>query len=54
MEDIREKVILVGVDIGVADDYDVCMQELKSLAEACHMQVVGILTQWKNCGNWQK
>ena len=51
MEDIREKVILVGVDTGVADDYDVCMQELKSLAEACHMQVVGILTQKMEAAN---
>ncbi len=44
-EIIREKVYLAGVDTGMEEDYEVCMEELKSLAEACNMQVVGFLIQ---------
>lgn len=45
MEDRKEKVLLAGVDTGSEDDYESCMQEFKKLAEACNMQVVGMLTQ---------
>ena len=54
-EDIEEinftKVLLVGVDTGMETeegirlDFERSMQELKSLAEAAHKQVVGIITQ---------
>ena len=44
-EQSREKVFLVGVDTGAEEDYDVCMEELANLAEACLMQVVGFMTQ---------
>ena len=45
MEEIRERAILVGVDTGEEVDFDRMMEELKSLAEACNMEVVGIITQ---------
>ena len=41
----RQKVLLVGVDTGEEEDFERSMEELKSLAEACNMQVVGIITQ---------
>lgn len=41
----REKVILVGVDTGEEDDFSRTMEELGNLAEACMMQVVGIVVQ---------
>ncbi|MCH5275988.1 MAG: GTPase HflX [Lachnospiraceae bacterium] len=40
-----ERVLLVGVDTGEEEDFEASMKELKSLAEACNMQVVGIMTQ---------
>ncbi len=40
-----EKVILVGVDTGEEDDFSRSMEELGSLAEACMMQVVGVVVQ---------
>lgn len=39
------KVLLVGVDTGEETDFDRSVAELKSLAEACEKQVVGIITQ---------
>lgn len=39
------KVLLVGVDTGEEEDFDRSMDELKSLAEACELTVVGIITQ---------
>ncbi len=39
------KVLLVGVDTGEEEDFEGSMQELASLAEACMMQVVGLITQ---------
>ncbi len=39
------KVLLVGVDTGEEEDFEGSMQELASLAEACMMKVVGIITQ---------
>lgn len=43
-EIVRERVLLVGVNIG-QEDFEHSMDELKSLAEACHMEVVGMITQ---------
>ncbi len=40
-----EKVLLVGVNTGTEEDFEACMQELESLAEACMMETVGIVTQ---------
>jgi GTP-binding protein HflX len=39
------KVLLVGVDTGEDSDFERSMAELKSLAQACEKQVVGIITQ---------
>lgn len=44
-EIILTKVLLVGVDTGEEKDFDRSMEELKSLAEAAHKQVTGIITQ---------
>ena len=44
-EESRERALLVGVDIGEEVDFERSMEELKSLAEACNMQVVGLITQ---------
>ncbi len=41
----KERVLLVGVDTGKEEDFERSMDELRSLAEACNMQVVGIVTQ---------
>lgn len=41
----RERVLLVGVDTGEEENFDRSMQELMNLAEACDMQVAGIITQ---------
>ena len=40
-----ERALLVGVDIGGEEDFDYSMGELGSLAQACGMQVAGIITQ---------
>ncbi len=45
IEEQRERALLVGVDTGEEDDFERSMDELKSLAEACNMQVVGVITQ---------
>lgn len=45
MEEQKERALLVGVDTGEEIDFDRSMDELKSLAEACNMQVVGLITQ---------
>lgn len=39
-----EKALLIGVDLS-EEDFEGSMKELKSLAEACGMQAVGIMTQ---------
>ena len=39
------RVLLVGADTGEEDDFDRSMAELKSLAEACGKQTVGMITQ---------
>lgn len=43
-EESREKALLVGVDLG-EEDFENSLKELQSLAEACDMQAVGIMTQ---------
>ncbi|MDE5894086.1 MAG: GTPase HflX, partial [Acetatifactor sp.] len=40
-----ERALLVGVDLGEEADFEHSMEELGSLAEACMMQVVGIILQ---------
>lgn len=46
MEEIYlEKAILVGVDTKEDKDFESSMKELGSLAEACNMKVVGMITQ---------
>ena len=45
IEDSKERALLVGVDTGEEVDFERSMVELKSLAEACNMQVVGLITQ---------
>lgn len=42
----RERVLLVGVDDGaIGEDFERSMDELKSLAKACFMEPVGVMTQ---------
>jgi len=45
IEDNKERALLVGVDTGEEVDFERSMEELKSLAEACNMRVVGLITQ---------
>lgn len=44
-EIVKERAILAGADLGDGEDFDYSMEELGALAEACNMQVVGIVTQ---------
>lgn len=41
----RERALLVGADTGEDVDFERSMDELGSLAEACNMQVAGMITQ---------
>ena len=41
----RERALLVGVDTGEEQDFERSMEELGSLAQACGMQVAGVITQ---------
>lgn len=45
MEEIMQRAILVGVDLNNDKNFDYSVEELKNLAEACSVQVVGVLTQ---------
>lgn len=45
IEESKERALLVGVDTGEEVDFERSMEELKSLTEACNMQVVGLITQ---------
>ncbi len=45
MEEIIPRAILVGVDLNNDKNFDYSVEELKNLAEACSVQVVGVLTQ---------
>ncbi|MBQ1785907.1 MAG: GTPase HflX [Turicibacter sp.] len=40
-----QRAILVGVDLSNDKNFDYSVEELKSLAEACSVEVVGVLTQ---------
>ena len=42
---MTEKAIVVGANINNRDDFEDSMQELISLAEACHLTVVGRVDQ---------
>jgi GTP-binding protein HflX len=42
---MRERVLLLGVDLHDGEDFERSMQELKSLAEACGMEPAGQITQ---------
>ncbi|MBO7747304.1 GTPase HflX [Paenibacillus sp. MWE-103] len=42
---ILQKAIIVGVNLNDRPDFDYAMEELRNLAEACNMEVVGELTQ---------
>lgn len=44
-EEQRERALLVGVDTKEEPDFERSMEELKNLADACNMQVVGVITQ---------
>lgn len=41
----KERVLLVGVDTGEEKDFERTIEELGSLAQACYMEVAGIITQ---------
>lgn len=45
MEEIIQRAILVGVDLNNDKNFDYSVEELKNLAGACSVQVVGVLTQ---------
>ena len=45
MVEIIQRAILVGVDLNNDKNFDYSVEELKNLAEACSVQVVGVLTQ---------
>lgn len=45
MENQTARAILVGLNLGNDKDFDDSMKELESLAEACEMEVVAILSQ---------
>ena len=45
MEEIIQRAILVGVDLNNDKNFDYSVEELKNQAEACSVQVVGVLTQ---------
>lgn len=44
-DETRENAILVGVNLGDIDDFDMYMEEFKNLSEACNMKVVSIMVQ---------
>jgi len=45
MEEMIQRAILVGVDLNNDPDFNYSMEELKNLAEACEVEVLGSLTQ---------
>lgn len=45
VEERKERAIIVGVDLGTEEDFAESMEELEALAEACHMEVVCVVTQ---------
>lgn len=45
MEEVLQRAVLVGVNVGNKDDFAYSMEELKNLAEACDVEVIGQVTQ---------
>ncbi|HDR6998760.1 TPA: GTPase HflX [Bacillus cereus] len=45
MEEVLQRVVLVGVNVGNEDDFAYSMEELTNLAEACDVEVIGQVTQ---------
>ncbi|MBG0968446.1 GTPase HflX [Bacillus sp. SRB3LM] len=45
MEEVLQRAVLVGVNVGNADDFAYSMEELTNLAEACDVEVIGQVTQ---------
>jgi GTPase len=44
-QQVEQKAILVGVNLNHQTDFEYSMEELANLAEACDIEVVGVLTQ---------
>lgn len=38
-----ERALLVGINLDNGEDYELSLKELESLAEACEMEVTGIV-----------
>ncbi|PGB15197.1 GTPase HflX [Bacillus toyonensis] len=45
MEELFQRAVLVGVNLGNEDDFVYSMEELTNLAEACDVEVIGQVTQ---------
>lgn len=45
MEEVLQRAVLVGVNLGNEDDFAYSMEELTNLAEACDVEVIGQVTQ---------
>ncbi|PGE41421.1 GTPase HflX [Bacillus toyonensis] len=45
MEELLQRAVLVGVNLGNEDDFIYSMEELTNLAEACDVEVIGQVTQ---------
>ncbi|PGW57620.1 GTPase HflX [Bacillus thuringiensis] len=45
MEEVLQRAVLVGVNLGNEDDFGYSMEELTNLAEACDVEVIGQVTQ---------
>ncbi len=45
MEEVLQRAVLVGVNVGNEDDFAYSMEELTNLAEACDIEVIGQVTQ---------
>lgn len=45
MMELKQTAILVGVNLNQQEDFEYSMEELASLAEACEVEVAGVLTQ---------
>ncbi|CAM4141754.1 GTPase HflX [Bacillus wiedmannii] len=45
MEELLQRAVLVGVNLGNKDDFAYSMEELTNLAEACDVEVIGQVTQ---------
>ncbi|PGT20088.1 MULTISPECIES: GTPase HflX [Bacillus cereus group] len=45
MEELLQRAVLVGVNLGNEDDFAYSMEELTNLAEACDVEVMGQVTQ---------